>query len=218
MFSNRYPLTAIRYSLLAIRSSAFTLVELIVVIAIIGVLAAIITPNAYKAIKKAQIARTVSSLKIIKAAVQSYYSDTGSWITSHYITNNNGPFFRDPGGVTGWDGPYLDHFEKSPLTQPAAAGGGLPGWYYVLQDNQMYDSTFDTDGNGTYEIVDGISVCCYGFPSEDAYRLDQIFDGTGQWGYIGTMNVIRIWSTGPTENYYLVALLSGQTSIPRGSR
>lgn len=196
---------------------AFTLLELIVVIAIISILAAIITPSIFRAVKKAQISRTVESFKVIKSAVLNYYTDTGQWVPSHYIINDRGPLFRD-NGVYGWDGPYLERYEKSPLVQEAVRGGSYPGWYYVLHDRQLYDSTFDLDRDGVYDVTDGISVCCYGFPASDAYRIDEIIDGVGEWGYKGNMNVIRIWSTSSSDSYYLISLLIGQTGIPRTSR
>ncbi len=199
------------------KKKAFTLIELIVVVAIIGIMAAIIAPNSFKAIRKAQIARTLQSFKTIKQNTLAYYGDTGTWVASHYIVDATGPFFRDP-GVPGWNGPYLEVYEKSPLVQPGLPSGSLPGWYYVLADNQQYDSTFDLNNDGTYEVNDGISVCCYGFPSADAYRMDEIIDGIGQWGYRGNMNVIRIWASDPSQSYYLIALLIGQTGVPRGSR
>jgi prepilin-type N-terminal cleavage/methylation domain-containing protein len=200
-----------------VKQRGFTLIELIVVIAIIAVLSAIIAPNAFKAIRKAQIARTLESFRTIKLSTLSYYSDTGRWVASHYIIDASGPFCRDP-GIAGWDGPYLERYEKCPLVQPGLPSGSYPGWYYVLADNQQYDSTFDFNGDGVYEVNDGISVCCYGFPSADAYRMDEIIDGTGQWGYVGTMNVIRIWASSPSDSYYLISLLIGQTGVPRGSR
>ena len=46
----------------------FTLVELLVVIAIIGILAAIIAPNAFKAIEKGKVAAAEADYKAIKAA------------------------------------------------------------------------------------------------------------------------------------------------------
>jgi len=188
-----------------------------VVIAIIAILAAIIAPNAFRAIKKAQISKTVADFKAIKSAALSYFADTGQWVTSHYITDGNGPLFKDP-GVSEWNGPYLETYRKSPLVQPRVAGGSLPGWYFILRDNQMYDSTFDLDRDGIYDINDSISVCCFGFPAKDAYRLDEILDGKGEWGYLGSVNVIRIWSTSPEDTYYLVSLLIGQTGVSRGSR
>jgi len=57
----------------------FTLVELLVVIAIIGVLAAIIAPNAFNAIEKAKITRAIGDLHTLKTSTLQYYSDVGIW-------------------------------------------------------------------------------------------------------------------------------------------
>ncbi len=99
---------------------AFTLVELLVVIAIIGILAAIIAPNAFKAVEKAKIERIVQDIRTIKAAGYLYYADTGDWpkagqdwydpgAADHYGFD---PFLKDDGS-DGWDGPYLEEYPSS---------------------------------------------------------------------------------------------------------
>jgi general secretion pathway protein G len=94
----------------------FTLIELIVVIAIIAVLGAVIAPNAFKSIEKAKIAATVQDLNSIKTASASYFTDTSAWpISSANFTSN-------AGAVTGWDGPYLDKWP---------AGGRWPSSNYT---------------------------------------------------------------------------------------
>ncbi|OIQ10976.1 prepilin-type N-terminal cleavage/methylation domain-containing protein [Neomoorella thermoacetica] len=124
----------------------FTLVELLVVIAIIGILAAIIAPNAFKAIENSKVAAAEADYKAIKAAVLNFYTDTGKWPDS----NANG---QDPGLVTkpntssnsnltstdlnNWNGPYL---ERWPSKNPWG------GKYYYLNDaNQNWDSQSDGD-------------------------------------------------------------------------
>ena len=92
----------------------FTLIELIVVIAIIAVLGAVIAPNAFKSIEKAKISATVEDLNSIKTAASAYFTDTAAWpISAANFT---------AGGATGWDGPYLDKWP---------AGGRWPGSTYT---------------------------------------------------------------------------------------
>ncbi|WP_333870595.1 type II secretion system protein [Desulforamulus putei] len=188
----------------------FTLVELLVVIAIIGVLAVIIAPNAFKAVNKSQNSKTVSDLKAVKSAVQSYYADTGQWPSDHYILNDNGPLFKSPSGVAGWNGPYLERYGKSPLVRNPAPGRSYPGWYYIWKTKSTsgtYCCWFDLDNDGTVEVKDGISVCLYGLSLADALRIDQIFDGEGKVGSSGTVNVLNLGG----ENGALIALLIGRT-------
>ena len=59
------------------KERGFTLIELLVVIAIIGILSAIIAPNAFKAIDKARMSKTISDIKAIKTASLLYYADVG---------------------------------------------------------------------------------------------------------------------------------------------
>ncbi len=92
----------------------FSLVELLVVIAIIGILAAIIVPNAFKAVEKGKVAATVADLKAFKTAALNYYADTGVWPEDKGRGVDPG-FMTDP-GVDGWNGPYLERWpEKTPF-------------------------------------------------------------------------------------------------------
>ncbi|MBE3588244.1 MAG: prepilin-type N-terminal cleavage/methylation domain-containing protein [Thermoanaerobacteraceae bacterium] len=68
-----------RFSNLRRDNRGFTLVELLVVIAIIGILAAIIAPNAFKAIEKSKVAAAEADYKSIKAAALNFYTDIGKW-------------------------------------------------------------------------------------------------------------------------------------------
>lgn len=98
----------------------FTLVELLVVIAIIGILAAIIAPNAFKAIENSKVAAAEADYKAIKAAALNYYTDTGVWPVDGIggSNNTNVAHFVGPSSsvsVTGWNGPYLDRWpSKNP--------------------------------------------------------------------------------------------------------
>ena len=115
----------------------FTLVELVVVIAIIAILAAIVTPNAFRAIEKSKCARAIQEAKTIKTAALSYYADTGTWPPRYRLTTPLNPFLTDP-GVAGWDGPYVEKWNAHPWA-------GHIGW----------DPTIDLDDSG---VVDGCVV------------------------------------------------------------
>lgn len=137
-------------------SRGFTLIELIVVIAIISILAAIVSPNAFKAIEKAKIARLTLDIKNIKTAAMSYYGDVGLWPPD--VCPEEEPGFVQPNAYAEprctpcgddnnayrpagwqnivnntWDGPYLER------NVPRTPWGGSYDWEFwpVAQWNQV---------------------------------------------------------------------------------
>lgn len=83
----------------------FTLVEVLVVLTIIGILAAAISPAVLKEIGKAKQQKAGQQISIFSGALKRYSRDVGD-----YPTTEEGlmGLVRAPSGVTGWDGPYLE--------------------------------------------------------------------------------------------------------------
>ncbi|MFH1738958.1 MAG: prepilin-type N-terminal cleavage/methylation domain-containing protein [bacterium] len=90
---------------------AFTLIELLIVVAIIGILAAIAIPNFMNARIRANIARVQSDLRTAQIAVDMYQVDNGS--------------FPWTDGVTLFFGPYPNPYWV-PLTTPIAYFTAVP--------------------------------------------------------------------------------------------
>ena len=94
--------------------TGFTLIELVVVVAIIGVLAAVLLPNIKGATEKARVARAISDVQSITMAAHRYFEDVGNFPG---IVGPR-PMYSDP-GLTDinniiveshkprWNGPYL---------------------------------------------------------------------------------------------------------------
>lgn len=82
----------------------FTLVELMVVIVILGILAAIVGQKVMKNPDKARVKAARIQIEILGAALDQFALDTGS-----YPTTSQGlqALIRNP-GIDNWDGPYLD--------------------------------------------------------------------------------------------------------------
>lgn len=110
----------------------FTLIEMMVVIAIIAVLAAVVAPQAFKAIDKAKYSGTIEDFNSIKTAAAAYYADLGSYPSSCATDALCTTQFCTGEGITGWDGPYLDKWPS---------GGRLSA-------TSKYTFTNNTAGNG----------------------------------------------------------------------
>jgi prepilin-type N-terminal cleavage/methylation domain-containing protein len=79
----------------------FTLIELIIVVAIIAILGAVVAPNILKAIDGSRVVAVVADTKVIKSAAQAYYADTGQWPKkSRNAEENKG---SDPGFINNPD-------------------------------------------------------------------------------------------------------------------
>ncbi len=147
--------------------NGFTLVELLVVIAIIGILAAVVAPNAFKAIEKAKLNKVIADCKAIEAAALSHYADTGEWPRLNDIsrTNMEGYLQNYGTGLQHWDGPYIERWPMNPFNS-----GALESQY-----NYQYD--YRAINGKNYLVVE---VSLYG--TEDwagkAALIDKIIDSS----------------------------------------
>lgn len=94
---------------------AFTLIELLIVVAIIGILAAIAVPNFLNAQMRAKVSRTVSDMKAIHTAMEMYFLD-----------NNYYPPDYDSGRVPNVSSPGNEMLSFSRLTTPVSYMGSVP--------------------------------------------------------------------------------------------
>src|SRR5258705_5028655 len=67
---------------LHVRKGGFTLIELMIVVAIIGILAAIAIPNFLRFQLKAKSSEGKTNLAAIRTAEQSYYSEFGRYVSA----------------------------------------------------------------------------------------------------------------------------------------
>ena len=71
----------------ALQKRAFTLVELLIVVIILGILAGMMMLSAESAVCSAKAARIISDLRTMKAAALLYKADNGSWPVWRYADN-----------------------------------------------------------------------------------------------------------------------------------
>jgi general secretion pathway protein G len=84
--------------------SGFTLIEMMVVMLIIGVLAALVAPSFIKQGQKAQWKAGVAQIELLGTALDTFRLDVG-----RYPTTQEGlaALRQRPFGIDRWDGPYL---------------------------------------------------------------------------------------------------------------
>ena len=73
------------------KQGAFTLIELLIVVAIIAILAAIAVPNFLEAQTRAKVSRAKSDMRTLATALESYYVDNNNYAPSAPVDAENGP-------------------------------------------------------------------------------------------------------------------------------
>src|SRR6185436_1463726 len=72
------------FKIVSVHKKGFTLIELMVVIAIIGLLASIISVSLVSSRAKGRDAKRVADIKMIQLALETYYNDNSYYPTSLY--------------------------------------------------------------------------------------------------------------------------------------
>ncbi len=127
----------------------FTLVELLVVIVVLAVLAAIVLPKFVGAGTRSKESALKSDLKLIRNAITLFYNDTGAYPASlAALAATTAPASGlAPDGTTkainaaDWHGPYLDSIPNDPVSGSA--------FIYSTADGSVGKVTSSATGNAS---------------------------------------------------------------------
>ncbi|MCK5895004.1 MAG: pilin [Endozoicomonadaceae bacterium] len=106
------------------KQQGFTLIELMIVAAIIGILSAVAIPAYQDYTKRAHVTEGLSLASGVKAAVAEYYSSVGLWPVSN--------------AVAGLDASIAGHAVKSVLIG-VATGGAATGTITIVYNEKVAD-------------------------------------------------------------------------------
>ncbi len=127
----------------------FTLIELMIVVAIIGILAAIALPKFAQMLEKARVGKCKGNLGAVRSAISIYYGDNGGQWPTTLLTS-----------TTYFFSAYIDQVKGCSPRQSYTSAGVLNSWGPGSQNEEVvtylsapvdgygwwYDSTF-TSGN-----------------------------------------------------------------------
>lgn len=152
---------------MGMRSRAFTLIELLIVVAIIGILAAIAVPNFQNARLRAKVARVLADFKTLGTALEMYRVDNNRY-TDDYDQEDNQ---RDEQAWKSLTTPiaYMSTILVDPFIQP--------------QDRPRFaGSAFNDEIVPFYELGSGSDNYTHSFPVIHAYYIECVGPDGGDDG------------------------------------
>lgn len=145
---------------------AFTLIELLIVVAIIAILAAIAVPNFLEAQTRARLSRVKADHRSIATALETYHIDNNVYPEQGDTTSNTPPYLTDPQKVWGREGQLPVAWRLStPVAYLSSTTGAFQDPFFsgfgkasVVNDTKFYNYSGDYGRGRTYDATQDGSV------------------------------------------------------------
>jgi len=165
---------------LRLKPHAFTLIEMIGVLAIIAILASLLVPKIFEAINNAHVSHTVLSCQTIKTAVLEHYAKYLSLASSN--GNSLGFIGSNPKISANFDDVLVS---EGLLDKPFAAPIGTNATIQIVDLSTLgspkpLKGAYDLDGDGQSDVTGAnyvVEAVILGVPQADAKALNDLLDG-----------------------------------------
>lgn len=118
------------------QQTGFTLIELMIVVAVIGILAAIAVPNYSDYIKRGKAAEATSNLGTLRVKMEQYFQDNRTYVDGPCTPTSGAQYFTYSCSVTPSTTAYT-------LEATGIGAQGMANFEFTLDQNNAKTSIFD---------------------------------------------------------------------------
>jgi general secretion pathway protein G len=127
------------------RQRGFTLLELLIVVAILGALAAIVVPNLVHALHSARQKRTMSSMRGLSEGIEMYEQDWGFFpgrtsVPMSALANDLALYVRPFDPNDGWHRSFWYDASGDSYTLTSYGSDGVPDAFHPLGETATFDA------------------------------------------------------------------------------